>query len=88
MRVLLWLFPFVLNDNIVDIENNDGICSPTFVVNKFLGYVYILNFFSIKYLRSVNVILSDILVPSEGIIILQKSLCSHTVYPIQVCILF
>ena len=31
------LFSIFLNDDIVDIEQPDGMCSPTFVVNKFSG---------------------------------------------------
>ena len=29
----------LLNDDIVDIEKPDGVCSPTFVVNEFSGLV-------------------------------------------------
>ena len=28
----------ILNDDIVDIERSDGICSPTFVVDEFPGF--------------------------------------------------
>ena len=42
----------LLNDDIVDIETTDGICTPTFVVNEFSGLVLHLSIFSIKYSRS------------------------------------
>ena len=38
----------LLNDNIKDIEKLDGICSPTFVVNEFLGLFLHPSFFPIK----------------------------------------
>ena len=41
-----------LNDNIVDIEKPDGICSPTFVVDNFSGSFLHPSMFSIKYSRS------------------------------------
>ena len=31
----------LLNEDIVDIEKADGICSLTFVLNEFPGYFYI-----------------------------------------------
>ena len=41
----------VLNDDIVDIENPDGICSPTFVVNEFSGLLLLPSIFSTKHSR-------------------------------------
>ena len=41
-----------LNDNIVDIEKADGICSPTFVGNEFSGLFLHPSIFSIKHSRS------------------------------------
>ena len=38
--------------NIVDIEKPDEICSPTFVVDEFLGLFLHLSVFSIKHSRS------------------------------------
>ena len=35
------LFSMLLNEDIVDIGKPDGICSLTFVVDKFLGLFYI-----------------------------------------------
>ena len=40
-----------LNDNIVDIEKPDGICSPTFVLDYFSGLFFHSPIFSIKDLR-------------------------------------
>ena len=34
------LFSIFLNDDIVDIEQPDGMCSLTFVVNKFSGLLF------------------------------------------------
>ena len=42
----------LLNDYIVDIEKPDGIFSPTFVVDEFLGLFLHPSIFSIKHLRS------------------------------------
>ena len=41
-----------LNNNIVDIEKLDGICSPTFVVDDFSGLFLNPSIFSTKDLRS------------------------------------
>ena len=41
-----------LNNNIVDIEKPDGICSPSFVVDNFSGLFLHPSMFSIKYSRS------------------------------------
>ena len=41
-----------LNDDIVDIEKPDGICSPTFVVDEFSGLFLHSSIFSIKHSRS------------------------------------
>ena len=40
-----------LNDDIVDIEKPDGICSPTFVVDEFSGLFLHSSIFSIKHSR-------------------------------------
>ena len=42
----------VLNDDIVDLEKPDGICSPTFVVNQFSGLSLHPSVFYIKHSRS------------------------------------
>ena len=42
----------LLNDDIVDIEKPDGICSPTFVVDEFSGLFLHPSIFSIKHSRS------------------------------------
>ena len=42
----------LLNDDIADIEKADGICSPTFISNKFLGLFLHPLMLSIKYSRS------------------------------------
>ena len=44
-----YLFFMFLNDDIVDIENSDGICLPTFDVDKFLGLFFYPSIFSIKH---------------------------------------
>ena len=41
-----------LNDDIVDIEKLDGICSTTFVVDEFSGLFLQPSIFSIKHSRS------------------------------------
>ena len=41
----------LLNDDYVDIENPDGICSLTFVVDEFSGLFLHSSVFSIKYSR-------------------------------------
>ena len=72
-----------------DIEKPDVICSLTFAVDEFSGLLLHLSVFSIIHSRSaliMNGALSDflywlnsiILVSSEGIMTLQKSLFSHT----------
>ena len=40
------------NDDIVDIEQHDGICSLTFVVNEFSGLFLYPSIYSIKDSRS------------------------------------
>ena len=42
----------LLNDDIVDIEKPDGICSPTFVVDEFSLLFFHPSVFSIKLSRS------------------------------------
>ena len=42
----------LLNDDIVDIEKPDGICSPVFIVNEFSGLDFYLSIISIKYSKS------------------------------------
>ena len=39
----------LLNDNIVDIEKSDGICSPTFVVDELSGLFLHASVFSMKH---------------------------------------
>ena len=46
------LFFILLNDNIVDIEKPDGICSPTFVVDEISGLFLHPSIFSIRHSRS------------------------------------
>ena len=46
------LCSMLLNDEIVDIQKPDGICSPTFVANDFSGIFLHPFIFSIKYSRS------------------------------------
>ena len=41
----------LLNDDIVDIENFDGVCLLTFVVDDFSGLFLHPSIFSIKHLR-------------------------------------
>ena len=56
------LFPMLLNEDIVDIEKPDGICSLTFVVDGFSGLFLHLSIFSIIHSRSaqlMNGALSD-----------------------------
>ena len=36
-----WLFSMLLNDNIVDIEKTDEICSLSFAVDELLGLILI-----------------------------------------------
>ena len=42
----------LLNDNVIDIEKPDGICSPTFVANEFSGLFLHPSIFSFKHSRS------------------------------------
>ena len=46
------LFCMLLNDDIVDIEKPDGICSSTFVADKFSGLLLDLSVSFIKHSRS------------------------------------
>ena len=46
------LFSVFLNDNIVDIQTPDGICSPTFVVDEVQGLFLHSSFIFVKHLRS------------------------------------
>ena len=48
-----FLFYMLLNDDIVDIEKSDGICSLTFDVDEFSGLFLHPSIFSIKHSRSV-----------------------------------
>ena len=45
-----------LNDDIVDIQKNDGICSLAFAVNEFSGLFLHQLIFSIKHSRSAKII--------------------------------
>ena len=45
----------LLNDDIVDSEKSNGICSPTFAVNEFSGLFLYPSFFSIKHSRSAKI---------------------------------
>ena len=47
----LCLFSMLLNEDIVDIEKPDGICSLTFVVDEFSGLFLHPSIFSIKHSR-------------------------------------
>ena len=80
----------LLNEDIVGIEKPDGICLPNFVVDEFSALFLHPSIFSIEHLRSTYItsgalsdflhwLNSNILVSSEGLITLQKSLFSHTV---------
>ena len=42
----------ILNEDIVEIEKPDGICSLTFVVDEFSGLLLHLSIFSIMHSRS------------------------------------
>ena len=44
---ILRLFSILLNEDIVDIENPDGVCSLTFVVDEFSGLFLYPSIFSI-----------------------------------------
>ena len=46
------LFSMLLNDDIVDIEKPDGICSPTFDVDEFPRFYLHPSISSIKHSRS------------------------------------
>ena len=46
------LFSILLNEDIVDIEKTDGICSLTFVVDDFSGLFIHPSIFSIGHSRS------------------------------------
>ena len=52
MQYLPCLYFMSLNDNIVDTEKPDGICSPTFVADNFSGLLLHPSMFSIEYSRS------------------------------------
>ena len=78
----------ILNSDIVDIEKPHGICLLTFVADEFSGLFLDASIFSIIHSRSaltINDALSDfwywlnynVLVSSESIMTLQKSLFSH-----------
>ena len=43
------LFYMLLDDNIVEIEKPEGMCWPTFAVDKFSGLFILLSVFSITY---------------------------------------
>ena len=75
----------LLNDDIIDIEKPDGICLLTFVANEFSGLF--LHSPITKQIALSDLVASpdfsdwlnsNILASSEGIIILQESLFSHT----------
>ena len=78
------LFSMLLNDNIVDINNDDGVCSLTLVVNEFSesfwhpSKSFLLKIEDGALLDFWYWLNSNILVSSEGITMLQKSLFSHT----------
>ena len=44
-----WLFSMLLNDNIVDIEKTDEICSLSFAVDELLGLISHPSVFSVKH---------------------------------------
>ena len=78
----------LLNKDVVDIEKPDGIYLLTFVVDEFSGLFSYPPIFDIIHSRSALIIIgalsyflywfnSNILVSSEGIITLQKSLVLH-----------
>ena len=78
----------LLNKDVVDIEKPDGIYLLTFVVDEFSGLFSYPSIFYIIHSRSALIIIgalsdflywfnSNILVSSEGIITLQKSLVLH-----------
>ena len=46
----------LLNEDIVDIEKPDGICSRTFVVNEFSGLFLHPSIFSTKHSKSKSII--------------------------------
>ena len=50
------LFSMLLNDDIVDIEKPDGICSLTVVVDEFSGLFLHPSIFSVKHSRSAEII--------------------------------
>ena len=79
----------LLNEDILDIEKPDGICWLTFAVEEFSGLFLHPSIFSIIHSRSawiINGAVSDfcywsnsnILLSSEAIMTLQKSLFSRT----------
>ena len=49
------LFSMALNDNILDIEKPDGICSLTFVVDEFSGLFLHPSIFSIIHSRKAQI---------------------------------
>ena len=78
----------LLNEDIVDTEKPDGICCLNFVVDEFSGLLLHPSIFSVIHSRSAQIMndaLSDlwywlnsnILVSSEGMFLLQKSLFSN-----------
>ena len=50
------LFSILLNEDIVDVEKTDGICSLSFAVNTFSGLSLHPSIFSFIYLRSAWII--------------------------------
>ena len=74
----------LLNEDIVDIEKPDVICSLTFVVDELSGLFLHPSIFSIIHARSGALsdfhylLNSNTLVYSKGIIMLQKPLFSYT----------
>ena len=56
------LFFMLLNDDTVDLKKSDGICSPTFFVDKFPEFLKHPSIFSFEHSRSaliINYALSD-----------------------------
>ena len=77
----------LLNEDILDTEKPDGICRLNFVVDEFSGLLLHPSIFSVIHSRSAQIMNDassdlwywlnfNILVSSEGMFLLQKSLCS------------
>ena len=77
----------LLNEDILDTEKSDGICRLNFVVDEFSGLLLHPSIFSVIHSRSAQIMNDassdlwywlnfNILVSSEGMFLLQKSLFS------------